>query len=184
MKDYSLGLDSHFILRYEVDKENNKIIIHYNDGTTTLEYTKELELKLLDEMKNQVIKLHNFENRMEEHIKMRKSFASIEYVLSFFITLFSLSNPNVFSGVGIGIGVGAGLRFSGEALENYFLLKDYRKNILFLKHEDKINEYLESQVNHVIEISDDQPLSLNINDIDNMKYKQVKKLVNKAYGLE
>lgn len=182
MKDYSLGLNKYFILRYEVDKENNKITIYYNNDVVTEEYSKTREKEILEKMKEQITIRDNFEERREIFIKTYGIGAILEYLVTFSNITLAILNSSILNGFFGGIFFGIGTFYTQKMLKNHFLLEDYKKTMLFLENEEKINEYLKSIDYGTLMPVEGQMTSLNINDVDKMSTKELKKLIQKSAG--
>lgn len=210
MKDYSMGADGNFILNYEI--KDNMIITNHpvSEGffkdiinkflkreivkIKCYEYSKEKEIDILKQMKNQ---LSN-----KNYIKAEKTYLLACYddfkrnllrtLLFFMIIVFSIGTPYI---TGILIFTSFYFVLTLKELVSYFCAKikirvveeDILKSELFLENELKLNDKIKNnqevlnnssiKVKELVKNTDLSKPVFTINTINNISYEELKNLL-------
>jgi hypothetical protein len=143
---YSSLFWENFILNYEVNDKD--LIVYHSKGKFTIPYTKEREKEILQKMKMQI---------MSWYETVGDSYFSKLYLLMCFISDF------------------ASFHFI-KAFRYKKLIMDYKKNILFYKNENIINENLRKKA-ILLGFSENQ-YRVNINDAHFMSYDEINGLIH------
>lgn len=191
---------NNFILKYEITTKNKlnntkeKIILYLANGKKiTFNYTKELEQNILDSMKKKVLDyklfMENAQKRKIEKDALVWSFntTSITMIASGLLISIILSNiaPLIIMLIPSALLSISGLIYKQRYTNRY---KDFKKNILFIENEEKINQKaLENShiFNNVINkkthdkmvVKPDGKKGYTINSIDKMQLKELKNML-------
>lgn len=209
MKDYSMGADGNFILNYEI-KDNmiitnhpvsegfvkdiiNKLLKRKIVKIKCYEYSKEKEIDILKQMKNQLLN--------KNYIKAEKTYLLACYddfkrnllrtLLFFMIIVFSIGTPYI---AGILIFTSFYFVLTLKELISYFYTKikikiveeDILKSELFLENELKLNYKIRNQnvldnscqkVQELVKNTDLSKPVFTINTIDNISFEDLKDLI-------
>lgn len=179
----------YFITNYEVDDDS--IIVYYaNKKTEILKYDKETEKQLLKDMKRQVLQSYN--NQKEYRNKMLLYlFWNVNTLYLTFYNINKLMSKKEFevllliSGI---IQLICFTYFNNRLISSITSYKDLKKNKLFIDNEELLNKeynnYMSAISNAKIrnEIPDNI-IKYDINNIDKVKYKSLKKMIKKAKNI-
>lgn len=199
MKNYALlGHDNEkdFIINYQ--KSNNKIIINYANGDKEkLEYTKELEILILEAMKEQVLNSKSYYQKLKwiinDNENMSKKFAAISGIgigglvsSTTFETL--IINNGIINGVLTIVGLGGTFLLVMLHNEINKIIDDIEKNIFFIENEELFQTLTECNgfytttkedtknfIKTICDINKEKkdPSFPNLNDIDQISYDTI-----------
>ena len=174
MKDYSLSKEykKDFILHYEII--NNYMYISKADGKIEIKkYSKEEEIKILEKMKNQILNSKEFSTTLNQKFEtFVKLFLDESLLLTMFIvTILTLGLPIIPTIIGF-ITFPVVMTLTGLKLRKYTKLRnDLKKNLLFIKNEDKLNPILRKDTELLKEKTNN--FSFTLNTINDISYKQL-----------
>lgn len=185
MLDYSLDKDTakNFILFFEEDGDNIKVNLASGEDYP-VPNTEENKKHLLEVMEQQVDNAWRFESKQQKEKKSAKNWLIYDGAFLLFNAIMMIVNPSLLTGIAIGCFVIAGtgnlLRYK-NCNKN---LKDLEKHEVFLRNNKRINEYL-NRGNEEIKDKTLNPVKkeetntiLNINDIHNMSYENVTRILS------
>lgn len=191
---------SNFILKYEIttknklNKNKDKIIIYLANGKkVAFNYSKELEQNILNLMKKKVLDykkiIENAEKRRIEKDALVWSFnvTSITMLVSGLIS-FAITNniePLIINLIPSIFLASSGLIYKQRYTSRH---NDFKKNILFIENEEKINQkvlensntftnIISKKAHDKIVIKPDGKKGYTINSIDKMKLKELRNML-------
>lgn len=190
--------NDNIILGYKI--KDDKILIDFSNKLEShhIPYSFENEKKVLEQMKKQISE-PSYQKRIS-HINnyvVEKYTSLSDYLLPLIkiaieLILIDLTNPTIFNVILLILaGANAGIFIAkiGILIEFDKILKDIDKNTLFLENEDEINEYLKENPDIIDELPKkakeliispyNKEQNININILDKIKYKQLKKILEK-----
>lgn len=185
MLDYSLDKDmaKNFILFFEEDGENIKVNLASGDDYR-VPNTKENKKHLLDVMEEQVENAWRFKSKQQKEKKNARNWLINDGAFLVFNIIMMIVDPSFLTVFSIGcfvIGGAGSLLCYKNCNKN---LKDLEKHETFLRNNKRINEYL-SRGNEEIKDETLNPVKkeetntvLNINDIHNMSYESVTRILS------
>lgn len=145
MKDYSMNFEERkdFILGYDITEEGQIIIKFAHGKPWVVPYNQENEQKLLNKMKSQIANAQEKEAILNKKIKRSDALFAFLFIsnivsicaLAITTTIAPLSLCVVASLCGV-----ADIIPLAFSIKNSLKLSDLRKNVDFLKMEDKLNE--------------------------------------------
>lgn len=177
-----------YIKYYEI--VDNKLILHlFDDTTRTIDYSKENELKILEEMRNQYIQMDDcFYEKPSNKITTSKEVADIFYFTSMCFCAIvnkSIAAKTCFSLAALFSGMSIYLDEKGK--NNYYdkdYLNYYKKLKYFIQNENIINLGITKQLEDENSNNMQEPYYLSINEAAKMHIKELKetvKLISNAY---
>lgn len=162
--------EEEFICNYEI--KNDNIIVNYaSRDKEIIPYTKINEKSVLNRMKNQLknnILLDEFDKKQKLYLKGCKKNMIRNLSLGSFLTVCIMMGMDVFININILIDIylyTTGLVYTYGYIDGIDDIKDLEKNKLYIENEEKIKELINSDIN--------------INNIDEMSLKKIKKYVKK-----
>lgn len=188
MKYYenSTSSKSYFITSYEID--NDSIIVYYADKKTEiLKYDKETEKQLLKKMKRQVLQSYNdkkeYRNKMLLYL-----FWNVNTLYWTFYSINSLMSKKEFEALLLICGIMQFIcfgYFNNRLIFSITSYKDLEKNKLFIDNEELLNKEYNNYINSIsnAKIKNEIPdniVKYDINNIDKVKYKNLKKMIKRA----
>lgn len=188
MKYYenSTSSKSYFITSYEID--NDSIIVYYADKKTEiLKYDKETEKQLLKKMKRQVLQSYNdkkeYRNKMLLYL-----FWNVNTLYWTFYSINSLMSKKEFEALLLICGIMQFIcfgYFNNRLISSITSYKDLEKNKLFIDNEELLNKEYNNYINSIsnAKIKNEIPdniVKYDINNIDKVKYKNLKKMIKRA----
>lgn len=173
MKSYVTDTDNNkeFLNSFKFDKERNLLILEYASGDIIpANCTRENMKMILNKMKRQVLNSKDFESKISKKFYVSlfmSSLAGLMIILLIFLP--NLPIILLFTSI-ITLYIA-----SKNMLESYNMLRDIRKNRLFLKYSNEINDVVKSlsleNINKLdinledVVIKDENPLYMGIKDI-------------------
>lgn len=191
MKYYENSTKSrpYFITNYEVD--NDSIIVYYADKKTEiLKYDKETEKQLLKDMKRQVLQSYNdkkeYRNKMLLYL-----FWNVNTLYWTFNSINSLISKKEFELLLLIWGIMQFIcfgYFNNRLISSITSYKDLEKNKLFIDNEELLNKEYNNYINSIsnAKIKNEIPdniIKYDINNIDKVKYKNLKRMIEKAKNI-
>lgn len=188
MKYYenSTSSKSYFITSYEID--NDSIIVYYADKKTEiLKYDKETEKQLLKNMKRHVLQSYNdkkeYRNKMLLYL-----FWNVNTLYWTFYSINSLMSKKEFEALLLICGIMQFIcfgYFNNRLISSITSYKDLEKNKLFIDNEELLNKEYNNYINSIsnAKIKNEIPdniVKYDINNIDKVKYKNLKKMIKRA----
>lgn len=192
MKDYSLNKEEQekFILNYE--KNDNKIVINYADGSNySVPFTSDNERKILNRMKEQIGKVAPFKEKVENEISKFKIISAVVPVGAFITSGFILNflSINFFPILMEGYILQAILSFVASLISTIpcsviynrkmRLLEDIEKNQLYVEREGDVKRGLVNPnvLENVPELRKNGLEEVNINIIDDLKKEELEEVL-------
>ena len=136
-------------------------------------YSKEEEIKILEKMKNQVLNSKEFSTTLNQKFEtFVKLFLDESLLLTMFIvTILTLGLPIIPTIIGF-ITFPVVMTLTGLKLRKYTKLRnDLKKNLLFIKNEEKLNPILRKDTELLKEKTNN--FSFTLNTINDISYKQL-----------
>lgn len=179
----SLSMETHlnnkfnFVRYYKI--ENNKIIIYFSYVVLSTTYSKELELKVLEKMKEQINTYNKKTYKFDIIVPSIWAFTAIfQYTLA-------LINKNPLYFITGGLYTANSSISAIPSLKSYLTTNDLKKHLLFLENEELINKLIREKMIE-LDLTDEESMNLvpafdahvNINDIHYMNKKQIKELIS------
>ena len=203
MHDYTFGITddqkqdearNKFILKYKIKYHNNKkIIIVYlaNHKKVIFDYTKELEQGILNAMKENV---YNYKEIMDKVPNKEKEqlgtmlfiFGALWIIISLISTITSgyIKDTSIMSLFFSSMLTTVGLKYNKNQTKRY---EDFKKNMLFLENEARINQSVLENTNTLENIISKKSHAgttllikkgtFNINSIDKMSLNELKRMI-------
>jgi len=142
-EEQTLVIEEHlkrdFIRYYEV--KDNKLIIYFSYMTLSTPYNKELELKILEKMKKQIIE--HKDKRNDNYNTLLFGIYIINFLFQYTL---SIGNKSIFNAIaGTSWLICSGL-YGLPVLKNIIKKQDLEKHILFLENEEKLKEMIKKQM--------------------------------------
>lgn len=204
MHDYTFGINddqkqdearNKFILKYKIKYHNNKkkIIVYLaNHKKVVFDYTKELEQGILNAMKENV---YNYKEIMDKVPNKEKEqlgtmlfiFGALWIIISLISTITSgyIKDTSIMSLFFSSMLTTVGLKYNKNQTKRY---KDFKKNMLFLENEARINQSVLENTNTLkniiskkshnkIVMKPDGNKGFTINSIDKMSLNELKRMI-------
>ena len=186
------------ILGYKI--KDNKILIDFANKLEShhIPYSFENEKKVLEQMKKQLTdstcdrRISHINNFIVENFAAASKFLLPLGAILVNLAALDQNNPVVFKVlflIAVVLNVGVIIARFSIFFELKKILCDIDKNKLFIENEDEINEYLRENPDVIDELSKkakelifspyNENQELNINILDKIKYKQLKKILEK-----
>ena len=184
MLDYSLDKEKAkmFILNYEIMEDSIKVNLASGDDYFVPK-TKEHELSIIKQMEKQVNDAWQFEEKQKKRRKSSLRWFSYDcafVVFNAIVLCFGYSTMTLaLCGIFVGL-AGTELLIHRDAKRK---LADIKKHEYFLKMKNLINSYLEKgnveiKENTVVPVKSEEKDIITINDVHNMSYSDLDKIVN------
>lgn len=204
MHDYTFGINddqkqdearNKFILKYKIKYHNNKkkIIVYLaNHKKLVFDYTKELEQGILNAMKENV---YNYKEIMDKVPNKEKEqlgtmlfiFGALWIIISLISTITSgyIKDTSIMSLFFSSMLTTVGLKYNKNQTKRY---EDFKKNMLFLENEARINQSVLENTNTLkniiskkshnkIVMKPDGNKGFTINSIDKMSLNELKRMI-------
>ena len=174
MKDYSFRENKEFIRDYSI--KDNKIIINLaNKKKKILPYDRNIEITILKTMRNQVLRM-GYEQEISSCLKYSKINLVLSSLIAIMLLSFLITNFIPFS-IGLSfyafsaINIYIALCQVWNIFEYKILLKDIKRNKLFLRNELRLAKRFK--------VGTDKH-NININDIQRISTRKLNNLVSKV----
>ena len=183
MLDYALDKEEKktFVLNYKSLGEYIKVNVASGDDYS-VPNTKDNEKNLLSKMEEQADDPWQFVNKQEKRKKSAIGWLIYDAAFLILNTVMMCLDPCILTGVCIGLFLLAGSAQIVVLKDVKAKLDDVKKHELFLRHKISINEYLEKgncdvKEETMIPVKEEKEDILNINDVHDMTYEDVSKIV-------
>jgi hypothetical protein len=178
-KDYRVRNVFTFITEYKV-KDNNIYITYTNKPEKVIPYSKEAELDILKQMKQQVYSSKEFEEYYEKYDGFNRINLLLDVAFTAANVIFArISRYPDFHYILAGIFATLSLYFGSSIYEEQTNLEEIKKLKLFLENEELIREDTRKHYEEMYgEINPDEINYLTINNIDGYSYKDIKEMVD------
>ena len=204
MHDYTIGISddqkqdearNKFILKYKIKYHNNrkKIIVYLaNHKKVVFDYTKELEQGILNAMKENVynykVIMDKVPNKEKEQLgTMLFIFGALWIIISLISTITSgyIKDTSIMSLFFSSMLTTVGLKYNKNQTKRY---EDFKKNMLFLENEARINQKILENTNTLeniiskkshdkIVMKPDGNKGFTINSIDKISLNELKRMI-------
>jgi len=182
-KDITPYIKYHFIKYFEV--EDDELIIYFSNITISTSYDKEIELQILEKMKEQISIYKNKNYDIDKTDYFSPSIWLLNGSLQGILTLINNDNLPILHFITMVLSlINAGL-YSQPIITKKIIKHDIQKHLLFLENEDKINEKINEEMLS-LRIVDEEAINLvplfdshlTINDIHFMNKRQLQELID------
>lgn len=177
-----LHLEYNFIKYYKV--YDNNMIIYFSDINVSIPYDKEIELQILDKMKDQINEYKNINYDITASDYFLSSIWATNGLLQGLLSLIndSFPIPNITAMILSLITTGL---YTRPIIRKNIIRNDIEKHLLFLENEDEINKKIKEEMLS-LRIIDEETINLiplfdsrlTINDIHFMNKKQIQELID------
>lgn len=154
------------------DKEENHLRIHYGDKSTHIvPYSKITEKRLNSKMEEQV---KTFSSSNYNSLEEKKKNANFSKICLYICGGIAIEIHPIFAIPFMGFAIKYGYKASVCGR----ILKDFKKNSLYVEYKNEIQDYLDDdKQDKAINLTEKEDV-LSINDVHNMSYREMKKMTD------